>query len=397
VNQQDLRPSQSWDCGSDKNAFTLVELLVVIAIIGMLIALLLPAVQAAREAARRMQCSNKLKQIALTLHTFHDANDRLPAQAFDPMVVSFNLTRGGYFPLLFPFMEQNALYSVLLQSYNSATAEDPNTDINRQMVLEKRPGQRRLDALLCPSDGTGQGSWHGDAQGHAFSNYRGCRGDLAGIDAWLEGYLDTNPSEQFILPRSWLRAGTKRVSFAAITSGTSNSIAFSEGVIGADTYSSGGRYLDTVAEVLAHYNQVPQNCLNVKGPNGSFRDPNQAVRHANLVGGGGHYLGRRAWDCFPAANAFYSLLPPNSPSCAAGFEFVWISASSYHSGGVGVSFLDGAVRFVSNSVNTQNLHRAVTALPSADTPAFPVDENGRFSYGVWAELGAVNSTESTSL
>ena len=85
--------------------FTLVELLVVIAIIGILIALLLPAVQAAREAARRMTCTNNLKQIGLAVHTFHDAQRTLP-----PATISNG--RASLFVLLFPYTEQQALYDL---------------------------------------------------------------------------------------------------------------------------------------------------------------------------------------------------------------------------------------------------------------------------------------------
>jgi prepilin-type N-terminal cleavage/methylation domain-containing protein len=85
--------------------FTLVELLVVIAIIGVLIALLLPAVQAAREAARRMQCSNNLKQLGLAIHNFHDNYNVLP-----PATISNG--RASLFVLLFPYLEQTALYDL---------------------------------------------------------------------------------------------------------------------------------------------------------------------------------------------------------------------------------------------------------------------------------------------
>ena len=86
--------------------FTLVELLVVIAIIGMLIALLLPAVQAAREAARRMQCSNHLKQIGLTVHLHHDTHNKLPAAA----IAHFS---AGFWPQLFPYAEQMPLHEYM--------------------------------------------------------------------------------------------------------------------------------------------------------------------------------------------------------------------------------------------------------------------------------------------
>src|SRR4051812_45822194 len=87
-------------------AFTLVELLVVIAIIGVLVALLLPAVQAAREAARRMQCSNNLRQLGLALHNYHDVNQSFP--------MNYRPVLGGtysWMQAILPLIEQQSLYS----------------------------------------------------------------------------------------------------------------------------------------------------------------------------------------------------------------------------------------------------------------------------------------------
>ena len=120
-------------------AFTLVELLVVIAIIGILVALLLPAVQAAREAARRIQCINRLKQIGLALHNYHDALNVLPTGANVSNELSWNV-------FILPYMEQQALYERFAfgaGSYRGApNFEGPAKQVN---------ALNRLDDYLCPS------------------------------------------------------------------------------------------------------------------------------------------------------------------------------------------------------------------------------------------------------
>lgn len=150
--------------------FTLVELLVVIAIIGILIALLLPAVQAAREAARRMQCTNNFKQIGLAIHNFHDTRNGLP-----PVMIGIDSAPDGWpwerycratmWPLIFPYMEQTAVYELFVNSncmwrtgfnvrFNSVwwnADNDAGRITNGALNAEGKKQFSGLTALRCPS------------------------------------------------------------------------------------------------------------------------------------------------------------------------------------------------------------------------------------------------------
>jgi prepilin-type N-terminal cleavage/methylation domain-containing protein len=129
--------------------FTLVELLVVIAIIGVLIAMLLPAVQAAREAARRMQCSNNLKQLSLGCHNYHDIHQCFPAGKVTQSGVNDNtLIFGNWGIALLPFIEQDALYQTMDQTlYNTIQSMTSNARIAYAAACNTP-----LATQTCPSD-----------------------------------------------------------------------------------------------------------------------------------------------------------------------------------------------------------------------------------------------------
>jgi hypothetical protein len=143
-----------------------VELLVVIAIIAMLAAMLMPAIQAAREAARRMKCTNNLKQLMPTVHNFHDIHSRFPAAVLDEIITARRFNRCGFFPLLLPYMEQQSLYETIM-----AVGTDP--DVENPVPWFFSECNVQLDVLRCPSDG------NTPSTGYAtITNYRACRGDL---------------------------------------------------------------------------------------------------------------------------------------------------------------------------------------------------------------------------
>jgi prepilin-type N-terminal cleavage/methylation domain-containing protein len=141
------------------SAFTLVELLVVIAIIGVLVALLLPAVQAAREAGRRMECGNNLKQIGLAVHRYHDANEYLPALAlcgagpedFNPGMqnIWFNFRHLPPSLFLLPYLEQQAIHDQF--SWQWAGDDATPGHEGKGGILNINLVNRQLPVFTCPS------------------------------------------------------------------------------------------------------------------------------------------------------------------------------------------------------------------------------------------------------
>ncbi len=133
-------------------AFTLVELLVVIAIIGVLVALLLPAVQAAREAARRMQCTNNLKNLALGLHNYHSARKHFPAGADDD---KWHVPAWGWGFHLLPYIEQGPLHTLLGSGSGGSnqTLQQLMADVGGDASHPRIEAlQTRLSVYRCPSD-----------------------------------------------------------------------------------------------------------------------------------------------------------------------------------------------------------------------------------------------------
>lgn len=314
-----------------RDAFTLVELFVVIAIIGILISLLLPAVQAAREAARRTSCTNNLKQIGLALHNFHDSHQEFPAgspskSCPDHADIPAWQYRWSPLAMLSPYMEQYNTYEAL----NMDMPLYGHTGIYRGPGYGVHPDNQEpvgiiIPFLLCPSD-----SDRRVHQEFGPTNYLGC---------WGRGY--PTESGTAVFDTDGLFRSTEPVRFADVIDGTSHTAAFSESLLAPGgssdvTLTKENRGLATVG--FREGTLTPERC----SPFGS--QVSTARRGARWV------------DGFVLYAAYYHWWPPNSelPDCAvwAPLRSLWIAARSRHPGGVNVAFCDGSVHFVSDTVNS---------------------------------------------
>jgi len=216
-----------WRCSAkfplpSPRGFTLVELLVVIAIIGTLVGLLLPAVQAARESARRSNCSNKLKQLALALHNYHDANRVLPpgaagggANAPERIVPSGSLS---YVVRILPYLEEQSLFS--------------QADLSRDYLyapFTTKLNTVRMPGLLCPSAKvfeTQNAAWEVGYTSH-YCGVIGPRGQIPGVTPATNYRHDTKSGQGWVATQGTLGVNSK-VKFGMITDGLSSTLMLGE-------------------------------------------------------------------------------------------------------------------------------------------------------------------------
>jgi len=340
-----------------RRGFTLIELLVVIAIIGVLIALLLPAVQAAREAARRSQCTNNLKQIGLALHNYEQATSSFPLGGNNAPANMTDLANGAtrYWgawsaqTMLLPYMEQKPTYDSL--NFNTLGRSDNfGESMNATGVMT------RINVFLCPSSTPPPQTW---LQNRLFAG--NCYWASTGSSIMWLGNQTYNPNGPFAVggPAKGLRD---------LTDGTSSTIVFGE-MRGGDFNDAQNSIQDIVGNNsfgtfgAGDRNMITANSNMPAGGAALLTSLNACAQTWQARSGGYGTNGQRSWvgRMWHVGNYGHALgntlVPPNSafPYCQfwdsnSDFDSAGIvGLTSFHAGGANAVFADGSVRFLKSS------------------------------------------------
>ena len=393
-----------------QQGFTLVELLVVIAIIGILVGLLLPAVQAAREAARRMSCSNNFKQIGLAVHNYHSAYKALPTirggtalvhgtnnpQSRIPRMIGGqfggnNLHNLSALVQLTPFIEQQGLWEEISNPFRvrepasaagqwEFSAMGPNADISlaQHAQYQYDPWLTQIPSLRCPSD-PGQGL---PSQGR--TNYGVCIGDAIQFQNTgfrrQNGTVNNNVAPRakqtcrgMFFPRNEMR-------FRDTLDGLSNTIMAGE--FATDLGDRNAKTMSVNAGNLGSLMTTPAQCE-------QDVDPERPVfwrPGAPTTGGTQGQRGFKWSSGYAVHTGMVTILPPNAPICSSGGG-TWrpgiYGASSRHQGGAHILMGDGAVVFMTDSIEAGDKYAGMIIWNGTGdrAPGF------QSPYGLWGALG----------
>lgn len=400
---------------SQRPAFTLVELLVVISIIGILIALLLPAVQSARESARRLSCGNNVKQLGIAIHNYHTSHDQMPIHGTGPTNEHINLEvpsiaddGTGYTRLelsflvgLLPFIEQPGLWE---QISNPLVEEDGQSwpAFGPRPNLGDYPAWAMdIPTYRCPSDpGFGLPSL-------GRTNYAACTGDSfydcsIGVTEWKGTNSNGHwayGSDKRALKRSkcGMRGAfvpRKSMKFRDFRDGLSSTIMVGE--IITDLGDRDNRGIASINNGTMNVADSPGYCAQqpdqIDPSRPTFWRPEFPIT-SNPYNGRGF-----RWASFlPTQTQFNTILPPNRELCLPWRidKYGVLSASSRHQGGLHVLMGDGAVKFLTNSIDAGDSSSPMVYCRAMAAGHDSVNEEGsRSPYGLWGALGTRASEES---
>jgi prepilin-type processing-associated H-X9-DG protein len=368
-----------------------------------------------------MQCANKLKQLALATHTYHDTNDRLVSvfgetlhpritpdiPVYAALMAAPEATRTGYINnlttdwwsglvFLLPFVEQTSLF----EQYDSTTY---NARKDRVMTgafgtVTADPRYKFVDVFICPSDSNAL------QVTTAPTNYRFCAGDSP-VTVPNSGCSATGPTlVETTVIRDWDRGSfgyRSRYNFGEIIDGTSNTLFFSEravgatangvvrveeGVINTTTLSTADTILtsETGTAAVPDFSLADRSAIIALADKKNYKNPLTGYTFPT------NYQGNNGWVFSDGAfwqSTFHTVVPPNGPSWRLSVAAAYIGVytpSSNHTGGVNAAFGDGSVRFVSETIEVGSENAANRG-------------SGASNFGVWGALGSRDGGEAKGL